>query len=429
MRRSPGGCSVHSMPCAASTTSSEPCRTRGATSVCSSSATPCSAPSSAMRHRAGRRGEPTTPAGAARSRSRRAPRRPRWRCAPRAPWGRTTRGSTFCPDPTGGCTFSRSMPSRAGTDSSMRQGWTSRARPAAERPMSALAAEFVATAAQLACLLEVSAPKPGNVSPDRPFRDLRYEDFLASAAAIGPGLARAAERPLGPTILAAVESTAGWTSSNTNLGIVLLFAPLARAALADAAGSLRERVASVLAATTVADARAAYAAIRLAGPGGLGRVPEQDVRDEPAVTLLEAMRLAADRDAVAREYATGFEITFGIGCPAVVRARGAGLGWDDAVVETYLTLLSARPDSLIARKVGGAAAAEVSRAAAAAVEAGGVRTPAGRARIAALDATLRDSENRLNPGTTADLTAAALFVALLEGGWREGRAGALSSRP
>ena len=91
--------------------------------------------------------------------------------------------------------------------------------------------EDVAAPAQLACLLEVSAPKPGNVSPGRHFHDTRYEDFLASAVAIGPALAPARGRPLGATIRAAVEATARWTRSNTNLGIVLLLAPLARAAL------------------------------------------------------------------------------------------------------------------------------------------------------------------------------------------------------
>src|SRR5215212_2984894 len=90
----------------------------------------------------------------------------------------------------------------------------------------------VAAAAQLACLLEASAPKPGNVSPGRHFADTRFEDFLASAAAIGAPLAGAGTRPLGATIRLAIESTACWTRSNTNLGIVLLLAPLARAAAA-----------------------------------------------------------------------------------------------------------------------------------------------------------------------------------------------------
>ena len=127
----------------------------------------------------------------------------------------------------------------------------------------------MAAAGQLACLLEVSAPKPGNVSPGRHFHDTRYEDFLASAVAIGPALAAAGSRPLGATIHAAIDATARWTRSNTNLGIVLLLAPLARAAHREGA-SLRDGLRGVLAETTVADAAEDYAAIRRARPGGLG---------------------------------------------------------------------------------------------------------------------------------------------------------------
>jgi len=345
----------------------------------------------------------------------------------------------------------------------------------------------VAAAAQLACLLEASAPKPGNVSPGRHFHDTRYEDFLASAAAIGPALALAGNRPLGETIRAAVEATRRWTRSNTNLGIVLLLAPIARAALrvggpphrdhthtsgfritdssrivsrhadrgapprdaADAADArslaaapgatsapdaalrdsafhdsslsdspLRARVARVLSQTTVADAAELYAAIRLARPAGLGAVDAEDVREAPTVTLREAMVLAAARDGVAREYATGFAMTFEVGAPTILRARRDGLDWTDATVEAYLTLLATAPDTHVARKRGEAAANDISRRARRALDAGGVRSAAGRRAVAVLDRMLRDARNANNPGTTADLAAAAIFVALLHGGWR-----------
>jgi triphosphoribosyl-dephospho-CoA synthase len=279
----------------------------------------------------------------------------------------------------------------------------------------------VAAAAQLACLLEVSAPKPGNVSPGASFRDVTFEDFLASAVAIGPALAIAGERPLGATIRAAVEATARWAPSNTNLGLVLLLAPLARAALRFPEGPtpLRARLAAVLADTTVADAGDAYAAIRLASPGGLGRVDEQDVTATPTATLRDVMVLARDRDAIAREYATDFGTTFDVGRPALDGALDSGLGWRDAVVETYLTLLATSPDTHIARKLGTEAAVAVQQRARTVRDAGGVRTAAGRAAIAALDRELRDDANTLNPGATADLTGAAIFVVLLEGGWRD----------
>ncbi len=275
----------------------------------------------------------------------------------------------------------------------------------------------VAAAAQLACLLEASAPKPGNVSPGRPFSDARYEDFLASAVAIGEPLAGAGTRRLGATIRLATESTARWTQTNTNLGIVLLIAPLVRAALrmTDAGGGpmLRAALREVLAETNVDDARDVYAAIRLAAPGGLGRAAEQDVQNDPTVTLVEAMRLAADRDGIAREYVDAFEATFAIGAPALERARADGLGWSEAVVETFLTLLAARLDTHIARRGGAALAAHATLLAAEALASGGVRSAEGLRAIEDMDRALRDEHHHGNPGTTADLTAAAIFVVLL----------------
>jgi triphosphoribosyl-dephospho-CoA synthase len=283
-----------------------------------------------------------------------------------------------------------------------------------------VAPALISGAAQLACLIEVTAPKPGNVSPGRDFGDTRYEDFLTSAAAIGPVMAEAGERSVGATVLAAVRATARLTHVNTNLGIVLLFAPLARAAISASAGSLRQRLSEVLDATTVEDARDVYAAIRLANPGGLGRVEAQDVGSEPTESLLEVMKLAANRDAVAREYATNYATTFDDGVPGLIRARSDGLDWSDATVETYLLLLAARPDTLIARKRGLSAAVAVSRGATAVISAGGVRSAAGKDRLAEFDLSLRDADNANNPGATADLTAATLFAALLLGHWHGG---------
>ena len=284
-----------------------------------------------------------------------------------------------------------------------------------------LAPADVATYATLACLLEASAPKPGNVSPGRPFRDMGYEDFLASAIAIGPVLAQAGQRPLGETIRDALRATRRWTGANTNLGIVLLLTPLARAALLGDEGTLQQRLGQVLRATTVQDAVEVYGAIQQAGAGGLGRVEKEDLSRAPSVTLREAMALAAGRDSVAAEYVNDFGFTFGTGVPAIRSARLAGLSWDDAVLEAFLTLLALKPDTLIARKLGTEAAAGVTARATQVRALGGVRTGPGRAELERFDAELRHSHNSRNPGTTADLTAAALFVALLEDGWRHER--------
>jgi triphosphoribosyl-dephospho-CoA synthase len=180
-------------------------------------------------------------------------------------------------------------------------------------------------------------------------------------------------------------------------------------------GPLRARLVATLRALDVADARAAYAAIRLSGAGGLHERVEHDVRSEPTVGLREAMAGAAERDSVASEYVTEYALTFDTGIPALVAALGDGLAVREAIVELHLRLLDQAPDTLIARKGGADAAARVSAGARAVLAAGGVRTAAGRRALRSFDASLREPGNSLNPGTTADLVTATLFVALVEG--------------
>src|SRR5919199_2887937 len=216
--------------------------------------------------------------------------------------------------------------------------------PARAAAATVRAADSVAGAGQLACVLEVSAEKPGNISPTHDFHDTSYEDMLRSAIAIGPELARAAERGVGETVRAAVEASRRVAPANTTLGIALLLAPLAKAALDG--GPLRARLAATLRALDVADARAAYAAIRLAGAGGLHERVEHDVRSEPTVGLREAMASAVERDSIASEYVTDFALTFDTGLPALGAALGGGLPVRDAIVRLHLRLLAAAPDTL-----------------------------------------------------------------------------------
>jgi triphosphoribosyl-dephospho-CoA synthase len=262
-------------------------------------------------------------------------------------------------------------------------------------------------------VLEVSAEKPGNITPSHDFHDTSYEDMLRSAIALGPDLARAGERGVGETVLAVMEASRRAAPANTNLGIALLLAPLAKAALDG--GPLRARLGATLHALDVADARAAYAAIRLAGAGGLRERVEHDVRSEPTVGLREAMASAAGRDSIASEYVSDFALTFETGIPALATALADGLVVRDAIVELHVRLLDAAPDTLIARKRGADAAARVSAAARDVLAAGGVRTEAGRLALQTFDASLREPGNALNPGTTADLVTATVFVAVLEG--------------
>jgi triphosphoribosyl-dephospho-CoA synthase len=259
----------------------------------------------------------------------------------------------------------------------------------------------------------VSAEKPGNITPTHDFHDTSYEDMLRSAIAVGPELALAGERGVGETVLGVVRASRRVTSANTNLGIALLLAPLARAALDG--GPLRARLGTTLRALDRADASAAYEAIRLAGAGGLRERVEHDVRSEPEVGLHDAMASAAVRDSIASEYMNDYALTFETGLPALAAALGDGLAPRAAIVELALRLLDAAPDTLIARKRGAEAAARVSAGARDVLAAGGVRTDAGREALHSFDAALREPGNALNPGTTADLVTATVFVALLAG--------------
>jgi triphosphoribosyl-dephospho-CoA synthase len=263
---------------------------------------------------------------------------------------------------------------------------------------------------QLACLLEVSAAKPGNITPAHDFPDATYTDMVRSALAVGPVFGRSAALPrtVGELIADGVEATAQVVRANTNLGIVLLFAPLVRAAVTRRADEpLRDAVERTLAALDVRDAAAAFAAIARANPGGLGEAPEHDVRAPARVSLREAMQAAAHRDSVASEYATGYAIVFDTGLPLLEHALGGGRSTLEAIVSLDVGLLASHPDTLIARKAGDAAAREVTEAARA------VRD--GTRSLADLDRLMRSAGGRLNPGTTADLVAATLLAALLTG--------------
>jgi triphosphoribosyl-dephospho-CoA synthase len=237
-------------------------------------------------------------------------------------------------------------------------------------------------------------------------------DFLLSAVAIAEPFDQAGAQSVGFTVFRAIEATRRCISTNTNLGIVLLLAPLAAV---PAAIGLGEGVESVLEATTIEDARWVYRAIRLAQPGGLGEVSEQDVTREPTITLRAIMALAAERDLIARQYANGFHEVLAQALPELRRSLDAGQPLETAIVSAYLNLLAHHTDSLIARKHGRDCAVEVSRRAAELLELGWPESEAAQRHCAAFDSWLRQPGNRFNPGTTADLVTAALYAALRDG--------------
>ncbi|MBV8955892.1 MAG: triphosphoribosyl-dephospho-CoA synthase [Solirubrobacterales bacterium] len=275
---------------------------------------------------------------------------------------------------------------------------------------SRLSGDLLERHVQLACVLEVSAAKPGNITPAHDFSDATYADMVRSALALGGVFAhrQARRRTVGQLIADGVEATARVAAANTNLGIVLLFAPMVRGAVVRQGNEpLRAAVVKTLLGLDVDDAVAAFSAIARANPGGLGEAAEHDVRAPARVSLRAAMAAAAHRDSIASEYATGYAIVFDSGLPLMEDALQRGLSTLDAIVSLHVGLLASRPDTLIARKAGGAAAEAVSAAAR--------EVRAGTRSLEDFDVSLRSTGNRLNPGTTADLVAATLLAALLSG--------------
>lgn len=263
-----------------------------------------------------------------------------------------------------------------------------------------------------ACQAELSALKPGNVHVHGAGHGMEIVHFERAAAAAAPFIADPA-RGVGARILGAVGASIAATGLNTNLGIVLLAAPLAAAADArDGPDDLRGRLQRVLDALERSDADQAFQAIVLANPAGLGRVAEGDVAGPPTMTLKEAMALAADRDRIARAYVNGFDDIFSTALPELQAARRTAANDSMAVTALHMSLLASFPDSHIARKHGLEAAAAVQQEARSLEP---VWRPVPRREtwqpLLDLDASLK--ARKVNPGTTADFVVATLFADML----------------
>lgn len=266
--------------------------------------------------------------------------------------------------------------------------------------------------ATLACILEVTVPKPGNVHRSADFPDMTFQDFLLSAVAIGPAMQNAANVPLGQTVLDSVQATRTVVSTNTNLGLVLLLAPLAGMTRVDAVTS--PHIGDLLSHTDADDCRMVYQAIRMAKPGGMGTAEAADLADTAPPSLVDAMALAADRDLIARQYANQFQDLFEFAVPALQEALEK-YSFSDAVIQTHLKLMHEYPDTLIARKLGEEVANQAAALAGRVLKSGEPGDQTYLSELSDLDFWLRADGNRRNPGTTADMIGAALFVCLRRG--------------
>ena len=291
-----------------------------------------------------------------------------------------------------------------------------------DAPQAGQSSAFAKTCFLRACALDVAVRKPGNVSGASPGHGMAAAQFLASAQAAVAPLFAAGER-VGPRIERAMAVTWSTVGCNTNLGILLLCAPIAAAIELPGAlhgpAQLRAALQSTLAGLNIDDTRHAYRAIALANPAGLGRAPAEDVHDEPQLPLRAAMALAAQRDSIARQYANGLADVFASALPLARPGFSLIDGDADAPVDpatatsvqqVFLGFLSRWPDSHIVRKHGEAVAHTVMSAAQAWQ---GHHAPGADPVFVAWDEALK--AQRINPGTSADLTVATLLIAGLLG--------------
>lgn len=306
-------------------------------------------------------------------------------------------------------------------------------------------AKHIAKCLELAILLEVSADKPGNVNFVVGFEGTRVEHFLASAVAAREAFEEAANRGIaisrnnlkiedasvGALIRACAADVAAWQKGgNTLIGTIMLFVPLAVAAgmtpMHDGGGfdlaELRRKLKLVVESTTPQDAVYLYEAIEIAKPSGLNGAPDFDVRDPKSkerllkeqVSLFKVFQIAAGYDDICSEWVNNYQITFDLAYPYLMQQLESK-NLNTAIIHTFLKVLSERPDTFIARKVGVEKAREISRDAQRILSLGGLTTESGRQSIIAFDKKLRNADSLYNPGTTADLTAAALALCTLSG--------------
>ncbi len=289
----------------------------------------------------------------------------------------------------------------------------------------------IAQAVQIASLLEASAAKPGNVYPNKCFKDLNYHHFLFSSAAVFPAFLDLENKSVGEIILEGVKQTHSFIKTNTNLGILLLIAPLAAAYvnlrkkdLINSADKkelkklLKQETNFILKNLTKKDAKLVYQAINYSKAGNLNKVEEGDIKNEVELTLYQAMKLAQNRDKIAAEYVNGFSLTFDFAYPVFKKNLKKFSKLDEAIIQSYLEILAKYPDTLIARKWGNDFAVKISEKAKKLLKKLKDITDykVREEEIKKFDKYLRSKNEKINPGTTADFTAAVIFVAILISG-------------
>ena len=264
-----------------------------------------------------------------------------------------------------------------------------------------------------ACMAELQALKPGNVHMFADGHGMTVDDFIKSADVTAPLIAQS-NLSVGKRIYLAVEATQNAVALNTNLGLILLCAPLIHTSLrADVNLSLAQNLQITLNQLNIDDARLAAEAILLAKPAGLGNALVHDVHGVVEVNLLDLMAAAQNHDRVAWQYANAYVdiLEFGLTHYKTAMERWENQAW--ATCSLYLSFLAYQPDSHITRKYGAAIAEEVTAEAKRLDEEfkGSINPKLVQKKLLNWDVSLK--RRHINPGTSADLTVASLLASCL----------------
>jgi triphosphoribosyl-dephospho-CoA synthase len=264
-----------------------------------------------------------------------------------------------------------------------------------------------------ACEVELQAFKPGNVSIYSDGHDMTVDDFRQSAEVSALPLCDV-NYSLGEKIFYAVKTTREAVGCNTNLGIILLCAPLIQAVQTHPNLKLRDALAEVLKSTTVDDANWTFQAISLAKPGGLGEVEKQDVSQNATVTLQAAMQLACEKDRIALQYVSDYKDIFDLGVLSYTHAfnRWQKKSW--AAVAVYANLLCQFPDSHIERKFGSRYSARVKQMMLQLSNELQITDDPEQVKPLLYQMDIELKSHGLNPGTSADLTVTTVLTVFLE---------------
>jgi triphosphoribosyl-dephospho-CoA synthase len=312
----------------------------------------------------------------------------------------------------------------------------------------ALTDRDIAQAIQIACLLEAAAEKPGNISPGKSFNDLNYNHFLFSAAAVFPAFLNIEEKGVGEIVYKGIKETHSLIDTNTNLGILLLTAPLASAyvklrkrkkqsffdypsmelekwhkekenklnAESSFLKELRKELHLVLNNLDKKDAEFAYQAINFSKAGNLDKVEKGDIADNVDLNLYDAMKLAENRDNIAFEYVNDYSIIFDFAYPRFITNMNKIDSIDNLIIKTFIEILAEYPDSLIARKYDFKTAEQISLKTGKLLkklENFDIQSKKAENLIAEFDKYLRSQKRKFNPGTTADIITAVIFLSIL----------------